>query len=68
MPETGSESAGKTGRKICRVKITADDIAECLTEYPGMCRHALSFGSGFFCRHPGREEFTIVHDSRMPGS
>ncbi len=61
MPTTDAESDKKTGalpdRKICRVKDVVSDIAECLTENPGMCRYVMQFGYGFFCRHPQRKEF-----------
>ena len=30
------------------------DFSACLVENPNPCRHALSFGFGFFCRHPHR--------------
>ena len=64
MPATDAESVKKTGtssdRKICCAEATGiSDIAVCLLPDPGICRYALSFGYGFFCRHPGREEFTV---------
>ena len=45
---------------LCCAKATGiSDIAECLTADRGTCRYALSFGYGFFCRHPGWKKFTV---------
>ena len=62
--ESGKKIRALPDRKLCRVRAADDDITECLTEYPGMCRYALSFGYGHFCRHPERKEFTAVSGLR----
>jgi hypothetical protein len=46
----------------CRAKANAAGFAgyaDCLVESPIRCRHALSFGFGFFCRHPQRHEIVM---------
>ena len=55
--ESGKKIGALPDLKICRVKDVVSGIAECLTENPGMCRYAVQFGYGFFCRHPQRKEF-----------
>lgn len=42
----------------------AGDLADCLVERP-ICRYALPFGYGHFCRHPRRAE--IIDRSRERG-
>jgi len=51
---------------ICRARAAGfAGYADCLVESPIQCRHALSFGFGFFCRHPERDE--IVKRAATPG-
>lgn len=43
--------------KICRAKDKRiADFCDCLVEKPYGCVYALSFGSGFLCKHPNRAE------------
>jgi hypothetical protein len=45
---------------ICRAKAAGfAGYADCLVESPIQCRHAFSFGFGFFCRHPERNEIVM---------
>ncbi len=41
----------------CQARSTGlTSIADCLVSSPEQCKYALSFGYGFFCRHPLRDE------------
>jgi len=56
----GSESDRPEGPAgiddACDAKLTgAGDLVDCLVERP-ICRFALPFGFGHFCRHPRRAE------------
>jgi len=44
----------------CRAKAAGfSDYADCLVERPARCGYALSFGDGFFCLHPQRNEIAM---------
>jgi len=50
---------------ICRARTARlAGYADCLVEQPTECRHALSFGFGFFCRHPERDEIVMRTSAR----
>ena len=43
--------------KICRAKdMRIAGFCDCLVEKPYECPYSLSFGGGFFCYHPKRNE------------
>jgi hypothetical protein len=45
---------------VCRAKAAGfAGYADCLVESAFQCSHALSFGWGFFCRHPQRHEIVM---------
>ncbi len=45
----------------CRAKNGAADLVDCLSpEQAQLCRNSLPFGSGYFCKHPRRNEFTEI--------
>jgi hypothetical protein len=42
----------------CRAQNSAADLVDCLSpKQAHLCRNSLSFGSGYFCKHPRRNEF-----------
>ena len=42
---------------ICRAEDShLRGYADCLVTHPFRCQYAVSFGGGFFCCHPHREE------------
>ena len=53
----------------CRVRdIGLEHYAWCLVERPMRCEYALSFGSGFLCRHPNMREIAEnAKDSSLIG-
>jgi hypothetical protein len=43
--------------ELCRARISGiAEYAHCLVDRPERCRHALSFGFGFLCINPQRQE------------
>jgi hypothetical protein len=46
----------------CRAKIRgAGDLVDCLaSEQAHLCGNSLPFGSGYFCKHPRRNEFIEI--------
>ncbi len=48
--------------QICRATDLITDFANCLVERPYECRYAMSFGNGFFCKHPDRK--TIIANTK----
>ena len=45
----------------CRAKNGAVDLVDCLApEQAHICGNSLSFGSGYFCKHPRRKEFIEI--------
>ena len=62
MPDEGDRQPGLKPRRllpdfaICRARRLANsDLAYCLVDAPYDCKHAVSFGSSFFCLHPERD-------------
>ena len=58
-----NESHADNGFKIedCRAKNGAADLVDCLSpEQAQRCRNSLPFGSGYFCKHPRRNEFIEI--------
>lgn len=48
---------------ICRAKVRgAGSLVDCLaSKQAGFCKFSLSFGNGYFCKHPRRDE--IIDDT-----
>jgi hypothetical protein len=46
----------------CRAKINgAGDLVDCLApKQASICDFSLSFGNGYFCKHPRRKEFIEI--------
>ena len=45
----------------CRAKNSAADLVACLSpEQAHLCGNSLSFGNGYFCKHPRRKEFIEI--------
>ena len=45
----------------CRAKNGAADLVDCLSpEQAQLCKNSLSFGKGYFCKHPRRNEFIEI--------
>ena len=45
----------------CRAKNGAGDLVDCLApEQAHICGFSLSFGGGYFCKHPRRKEFIEI--------
>ena len=45
----------------CRAKNGAADLVDCLaSEQAHLCGFSLSFGKGYFCKHPRRKEFIEI--------
>jgi len=46
----------------CRAKIHSGiDLVDCLApEQAHLCGNSLSFGNGYFCKHPRRKEFIEI--------
>ena len=45
----------------CRAKNGAADLVDCLSpEQAHLCGFSLSFGGGYFCKHPRRKEFIEI--------
>ena len=45
----------------CRAKNGTADLVNCLApEQAHLCSNSLSFGKGFFCKHPRRKEFIEI--------
>ena len=46
----------------CRAKINgAGDLVDCLSpKQAHICNRSLSFGNGYFCKHPRRKEFIEI--------
>jgi len=43
--------------EACRAQKGAGDLVECLApKQASLCGYALSFGYGYFCKHPRRDE------------
>jgi|CXWL01.1.fsa_nt_gi hypothetical protein len=58
-----NESHAENGFKVenCRAKISVADLVDCLAlEQANLCGHSLSFGKGYFCKHPRRNEFIEI--------
>lgn len=56
--ETSEQDSDKLpDMESCRAKKVTDDyeLVDCLIEHP-LCKFALAFGYGYFCRHPRRRE------------
>ena len=45
----------------CRAKNGAANLVDCLSpEQAHLCSFSLSFGGGYFCKHPRRKEFIEI--------
>lgn len=41
----------------CRAKLAGfENYTDCLVKFGAVCEHAMSFGHGYFCRHPERDQ------------
>jgi hypothetical protein len=69
--EDGSRSAPKAARTlpdvaICRGKHSGfGGYVDCLVDAPNSCRYALSFGGGWLCRNPEREEIVARTEAKQ---
>jgi hypothetical protein len=69
--EDGSRSGPKPARElpdvgICRGRHSRfGGYVDCLVDKPSSCPYALSFGHGWFCRNPEREEIVARTEAKQ---
>ena len=69
--EDGSRPEPKPARTlpdvaICRARHSGfGGYADCLVDAPSSSRYALSFGNGYFCLNPEREEIVVRTEAKQ---
>ncbi len=51
--------------KMCKTQHVLDRLYECISEDAWSCPYVMSFGRGYYCKHPDCPHFKEVHEDEM---